>query len=108
MGGLRTETLAAVFINSDGRYIRDEFVMTGRCDRIDARYRFIVQRAFEADAAALLLVHNHPSGNPRPSIEDIRFTRAVSALTRALDLRLEDHLVVTHSAAYSILLGRFL
>lgn len=97
-----------VFVDSRRRYICDEFVMAGRFDRIDARYRTIVQRAFETDAAALLLVHNHPSGNPCPSPDDIRFTRALRALTRALDLRLEDHLVVTRSAAYSILLGRIL
>ena len=95
-----------IFLDGRRSYICDEIVTIGGHDQIRGRYRLLVQRALHNGAASLLLVHNHPSGDPRPSIADIQFTRALNALARALDIHLADHLVVTRSAAYSIILGR--
>lgn len=108
MGGLPREVLVSVFIDAQRRYIGEAIVGIGGGERIDARYRQIVESAFECGASSLLLAHNHPSGNPVPSVADIDFTRAFRVLTRALDLHLDDHLVVTAATIYSIRLGRVL
>lgn len=97
-----------VFLGTGRAYICDEVVTIGGHDRIQGRYRLLVQRALYNRATALLLVHNHPSGDPRPSLADVRFTRALDALARALDIELVDHLVVTRTAAFSIRLGKLL
>ena len=94
-----------IFLDGRRRYICDEVVTIGGRDRIEGRYRMLMQRALHNGAGSLLLVHNHPSGNPQPSYEDIQFTRALKTLARALDIDLADHLVVTRSEAFSILLG---
>jgi DNA repair protein RadC len=106
IGVLEYEVLLMISLDARRAYICDEIVSIGNRDRIDGRYRFLVQRALDNGAASLLLVHNHPSGNPQPSHEDIRFTRALNALARALEIELADHLVVTRSAVHSIMLGR--
>ena len=105
IGILDYEILLMIFLDGRRRYICDEVVSIGGRDRIEGRYRLLVQKALQNGAASLLLVHNHPSGDPQPSLEDIQFTRALRALARALDIELADHLVVTDSAAFSILLG---
>lgn len=105
LGVLDQEILLMIFLDGRRRYICDEVVTMGGRDRIEGRYRLLVQRSLHNGAGSLLLVHNHPSGDPRPSQEDIRFTRALKALVRALDIDLADHLVVTRSEAFSILLG---
>lgn len=105
IGALDYEILLMIFLDGRRRYICDEVVTIGGRDRIEGRYRLLVQKALQNGAASLLLVHNHPSGDPQPSCEDIQFTRALKVLARALDIELADHLVVTHSAAFSILLG---
>ena len=106
LGLLDYEVLLMIFLDGQHTYICDEVVIVGGHDQIQGRYRLLVQRALHNGAASLLLVHNHPSGDPRPSLADIRFTRALKALTHALDIQLADHLVVTGSAAYSIMLGK--
>ena len=106
IGVLEHEILLMISLDARRTYICDEVVTIGGRYRIEGRYRLLAQRALENGAASLLLVHNHPSGNPRPSLADIRFTRVLRALAHALDIELTDHLVVTRSAAYSIMLGK--
>lgn len=106
LGRLAREVLLVVFLDGCRGYICDEILCIGGPDAMRSRYRPLIQRAFYYRAAALLLVHNHPSGNPRPSLADLSFTKALQVLARALDIDLADHLVVTRSAAYSILLDR--
>lgn len=105
LGGHPKERLSLICLDRDGRYLTDETIAIGTADVVSGRYRSLIQRAFETGAAALIVAHNHPSGEARPSGKDIAFTRALHALTRALDLSLEDHLVVTRDAVFSIKRG---
>jgi DNA repair protein RadC len=105
MGPLDHEVLLMVSLDARRSYICDEIVSAGGSHGLQGRYRPLVDRALRNGAACLLLVHNHPSGDPRPSPADIRFTRAVKALANALEIELLDHLVVATSAAFSIRLG---
>ena len=59
-------------------------------------------------ATALILAHNHPSGDPKPSREDIRLTRLVATAGEALDIRLHDHLIVARSGWISLRAGGYL
>lgn len=98
--------LLMVSLDSRRAYICDEIVAVGGTRQLRGRYRLLVEKALHNGAASLLLVHNHPSGNPCPSPEDIRFTNALKVLANALDMELLDHLVVARLSTFSIKLGR--
>jgi DNA repair protein RadC len=66
----------------------------GTIDHTPVYPREIVKRALETGASALILVHNHPSGDPTPSRADIEMTREVAAAAKALRIHLHDHLVI--------------
>jgi len=57
----------------------------------------VVKRALELSATALILVHNHPSGDPTPSRADIQMTREIIAAAEALGVKVHDHVVITRS-----------
>ncbi|MFH1087695.1 MAG: JAB domain-containing protein, partial [Chloroflexota bacterium] len=59
-------------------------------------------------AAGLLLVHNHPSGHPQPSAEDKQITQTIAEATRAIDIRVVDHLIVTRDGYFSFVENRLL
>lgn len=69
---------------------------------IAARYRHLFEQAFRSRATGFLLAHNHPSGDPRPSAQDIVATRKLGALSRALDLEFLDHIVIGGRVAVSM------
>lgn len=91
------EQLRVLYLNSKNRLLRDETVVEGSINVAPIYPREIVRRSLEVGATALILAHNHPSGDPRPSSEDLRVTRLVSAAAGALDIRLHDHVVVARS-----------
>jgi DNA repair protein RadC len=74
--------------------ITDEVQQRGTIDHTPVYPREVVKRALELGAAALILVHNHPSGDPKPSREDIEMTREVKTAAGALGIAIHDHLVI--------------
>ncbi|MGQ0741871.1 MAG: JAB domain-containing protein, partial [Alphaproteobacteria bacterium] len=66
----------------------------GTVDHTPVYAREVVKRALELGATAMILVHNHPSGDPTPSRADISMTREVAAAAKALNIEVHDHLVV--------------
>jgi DNA repair protein RadC len=90
MGSLADEHLRILFLDGSRHLISDECLQSGSLAHLILYPRVIFRRALELNAAAILLVHNHPSGNPHPSDEDIEATRG-----HALDVRLSGHIVVT-------------
>jgi DNA repair protein RadC len=73
----------------------------GRADAIDLPLRQIVGDALTHDARTLVIAHNHPSGDPRPSDADIETTRALAMLLRPLGIRIHDHLILTRDKTTS-------
>lgn len=73
----------------------------GRCS-VSARYRPMFEHAFRLRAAAFVLAHNHPSGDPRPSRRDIASTRALAGIARAMEIEFLDHLVIAGRTAVSM------
>ena len=97
MAHLPTERLRVLFLNAANRLLYDETVADGSVSETPIYPREIVRRALETGATALILAHNHPSGDPRPSRGDIEATRRVAEAARALDIRIHDHVIVARS-----------
>jgi DNA repair protein RadC len=96
------EQLRVLYLNTRNRLLLDETMAEGSVNIAPIYPREIVRRSLEVGATALILAHNHPSGDPKPSDEDIRVTRLVAAATGALDIRLHDHVIVARSGWFSL------
>ena len=96
------EQLRILYLNSRNRLLLDETVIEGSVNITPVYPREILRRSLEAGATALILAHNHPSGDPRPSREDIRLTRLVARAVETLDIRLHDHVIVARSGWISL------
>ena len=90
----KRESFHALFLDTRHRLIRDETLNRGTIDHAPAYPREIATRALELGAAAVILVHNHPSGDPTPSRADIDMTRLIVDACRPLKIAVHDHLVV--------------
>jgi DNA repair protein RadC len=90
----KIEQFRVLFLDSRNRLVADEAQARGTVNHTPVYPREVVKRALELHAAALILVHNHPSGDPTPSDEDIVMTREVKLAATALSIVLHDHVVV--------------
>jgi len=95
------EQFRVLFLDKRNGLLRDEFVAHGTVDHAPVYPREVVRRALELSASALILVHNHPSGDPTPSRSDIEMTRKVIDAARVFGLEVHDHLVVGRDATAS-------
>jgi DNA repair protein RadC len=102
MGDSRTERLRALFLDGGNRLLSDELMAQGKAARVSVSARAIIARALALDAAALLLVHNHPGGRLEPSPDDIAFTRAIVEAGRHAAIMVHDHLIVAGSTCVSL------
>lgn len=94
---LPVERLRVLFLNAKNRLLRDEVMSEGSVKETPIYPREIIRRALELGATALILAHNHPSGDPTPSRGDIEGTRRLAAVASALDIIVHDHVVVARS-----------
>src|SRR4051812_27233261 len=83
-----------LFLDRKNALIADEVQQTGTVDHTPVYPREVVKRALELSATAIVLVHNHPSGDPTPSRADIQMTQAIVEVARALGIAVHDHLIV--------------
>lgn len=90
----KTEQVRALFLDRKNKLIADEVTGRGTVDHAPVYPREIARRAIELSASAVILVHNHPSGDPTPSRADVTLTRDICSALEALDVKLHDHLVV--------------
>lgn len=97
MAHLPVERLRVLFLNSANRLLGEEWVADGSVNEAPVYPREIVRRALEVGATALVLAHNHPSGDPRPSQSDVESTRRIAEAARALDFRIHDHLIIART-----------
>lgn len=94
MAWLPVEEVRALFLDSGQRLIRAERLATGTVRAATVYPREVARRALELSAAAVILVHNHPSGDPTPSAEDVTMSRRVAAALATLEVTLLDHVVI--------------
>ncbi len=88
------EEFRILFLDKKNALIADEVQQTGTIDHTPVYPREVVKRALELSASALILVHNHPSGDPTPSTADINMTKKIIAIAEPLDLAIHDHVIV--------------
>jgi DNA repair protein RadC len=89
-----TEEFRVLFLDKKNRLLRDEFQASGTVDHAPVYPREIVKKAIALDSSALILVHNHPSGDPTPSQADIEMTRRIKDAAKPFDIVVHDHIVV--------------
>ncbi len=97
MGHDKTEAFRIMFLDRKNRLITDEVQQRGTVDHTPVCPREVVKRALELGATALILVHNHPSGDTTPSRADIEMTKQIDAAAEPLGIVLHDHLIITRS-----------
>ncbi len=90
----KTEQFRILFLDRKNVLIADEVQQRGTIDHTPVYPREVVKRALVLNAAALILVHNHPSGDPKPSRDDIEMTREIKTAAAALGIAIHDHLVI--------------
>jgi DNA repair protein RadC len=90
----KVEQFRVLFLDTRNRLIADEAQARGTVNHTPVYPREVVKRALELGATALILVHNHPSGDPTPSRADIEMTADVKAAATALGITLHDHLII--------------
>ena len=88
------EQFRVLFLDKKNTVIADEVQQTGTVDHTPVYPREIVKRALEHSATALILVHNHPSGDPTPSRADIQMTRTIVDIAKPLGISVHDHIIV--------------
>jgi DNA repair protein RadC len=102
MGGLRAESFRVLYLDRKNRLIRDEEQARGTIDHVPVYPREIAKRALQLDASAVILAHNHPSGDPMPSDADKAMTREMEAVLRVFGTTLHDHVVTGGPSTYSM------
>jgi DNA repair protein RadC len=88
------EQFRILFLDKRNQLIADEVQQQGTVDHTPVYPREVVKRALEVSATAIILVHNHPSGDPTPSHSDIEMTRQIAEVAKPLGVALHDHIVV--------------
>jgi DNA repair protein RadC len=97
----KREQFRVLFLNRKNQLIADEVQQVGTVDHTPVYPREIVKRALDLGATALILVHNHPSGDPTPSDSDIAMTEEIIRAAAALDILVHDHLIVSRNGHVS-------
>lgn len=94
MARSKIEQFRILFLDNSNRLLADEAHGRGTVNHTPVYPREVVKRALELHATALILVHNHPSGDPTPSVEDIALTQEIRAAAGALSIVLHDHIII--------------
>lgn len=102
LAGRTDECLELIYLSVRNTVVGTEIVSSGTLDRVSVSPRKIVERALAANAAAVILVHNHPSGDPTPSMEDVVLTKEVARAAALLGIAVHDHIIVGKGAHYSL------
>ena len=102
MAHRETEQFRVLYLDRKNVLIADEEQAQGTVDHVPVYPREVVKRALELNASALILVHNHPSGDPTPSQSDIDMTQQIETAAQALGLTLHDHLIIGKSIELSL------
>jgi DNA repair protein RadC len=102
MARLKKEHLRGLYLDTRNKLIRDEVIAIGTLNASLAHPREIFHPAIESHAAAILLVHNHPSGDPLPSKDDIELTKQVHEASKIVDIDVLDHVIIGSQSYYSL------
>ncbi len=102
MAHLTVERVRVLFLNTQNRLVLDHHVGDGSIDEAAVHPREVIRQALDIGASALILVHNHPSGNPEPSRADIQITNRIAEAGRLLGIVVHDHIIVGRDGHVSL------
>ena len=102
MAHLAIERVRVLHLNSRNMLIRDDHMGDGSIDQAAIYVREVIKRAMDLGSAALILVHNHPSGDPSPSRQDIDITRQIAEAGKRLGIAVHDHIIMAASGHASL------
>lgn len=95
------ETFIVLYLNKASQVLGYSVISEGGTASTVVDTKMVIQTALLANASAIIIAHNHPSGNLRPSIDDNRLTKRVEEAARLFDIKVLDHLIVTSESFYS-------
>jgi len=101
MRDLQKEVFKAIYLKSRNQIIDTEDLFEGTLEGIPIHPREIVESVIKHSAAAVIFVHNHPSGNPTPSKSDIRFTRDLVFMGNIIEVKVLDHIIIGGNEYFS-------
>ena len=101
LGGLKDEQFRVIYLDAQNRIIDDESIQEGIVNQAVVYPRKVLENALKRKASAIILLHNHPSGNIRPSDADIRLTRTIQETARVLDILVHDHIIIGENRFFS-------
>ncbi len=102
MAFLDTEEFRVIFLDKKNGLLADEVQGRGTVDHTPVYPREIIRRALELNCSAIILVHNHPSGDPTPSSADIVMTQNIASLAKPLGITVHDHLIIGRNGHSSL------
>ena len=108
LGSRTVECIYALYLNQAQRIVHQTEVAAGTIDRTPFYPRELLKPALIYNATGMVLVHNHPEGQPVPSDLDLEMTKKIGDLAALFGIKLLDHLIVTQQQAYSIKTGKLL
>jgi DNA repair protein RadC len=101
MGSIKTEQFRIIFLNSKNIIVADEIQSVGTVDQTSIYPREVVKRALFHESTAIILVHNHPSGDPKPSRADIELTKEVVQACLTFNIKVHDHVIISKRKFFS-------
>lgn len=101
MGAIQVERVRVLHLDVRNQLIRDEVMSEGTVDQSAIYVREVAKRALELASSSVVLVHNHPSGSPEPSRQDILVTREIAVALKNLGIDLHDHVIIGGEGHYS-------
>lgn len=107
MGHLDFEQFRILFLNRKNKLIADEIIQSGTIDKAAIFPRELVKKAIELGAGAMVLVHNHPSGDPTPSKADVEATANIQKAAGLMEVFLYDHIIIGRTSHYSMRANNF-
>ncbi len=102
MAHQKKEQFRILFLDRQNRLIADEMQQEGTIDHTPVYPREVIKRALELHSTAIILVHNHPSGDPTPSRDDVEMTKRIEDAGKQLGVMLHDHLIISKSGHTSL------
>lgn len=96
------EHFGALYLDATKKILRREELFRGTINRASVSTREIVRQALQENATGIVLFHNHPSGNPQPSVEDIHFTRKAKDAFELVDVKLVEHMILAGDRYYNM------
>lgn len=101
MGNSKKEEFRVLFLDKKNKLIADEVQQRGTVDQTPVYPREVIKRSLEYSASAIILIHNHPSGDPSPSKADIEVTEQIESGLKPLSIKLHDHLIIAGKRHFS-------